>query len=129
MRLTKKHKVENYDTLQRERDALAEYVWHIVNRRDFDASEQIDRDHDSHEVLRYDVYGTVRACGGVVVTLHYHDNQSTGFSVDYFDDWCEKIRALGYATDHTTALQYVRERLIRKISAYRHGEEPRHVRG
>lgn len=113
-KLTKKFKIENYDTLQRERDALAEYAWHTVNRVECDVSETIDGDPAEHEVTRFDVYGLQRACGGVIVTLHFHDGQSTGFNVDYFDSWLEKIRSIGYVTEHTSTLQHTRLALLRK---------------
>lgn len=109
---TKKHKLEHYDALKRERDAYAEYAWHIVNRKDSDASDFIPGDRTACEVTEFHVYGAARSHGGIVATIHRYDGQSASLSVDYFDAWAERIRALGYATDHTSALQYVRERLI-----------------
>lgn len=115
-KMSKAAKAAAYDALKSERDAFAEYAWHVANRKNWDASDQIDGDRDAHEVTRFDVYGLERAHGGIVVILHYYDGQSTSVNVEYFDTWCEKIRALGYATEYTTALQNARLELMRQVS-------------
>jgi hypothetical protein len=134
--MSKKAKAESYDALKNERDALAEYAWHIVNRKDADAFTTIEGsltigevtrldDMLKGEVTRFDVYGMDRAHGGIVVIAHYYDDQSASCTVEYFEAWAAKIHNLGFATEHTSALQYAREELQRKLRLKREYRQER----
>ena len=83
--LTKKAKLEGYDRLASERDALATYAWHMANGHEPDAVETVDG-RDPGESYTLALYGASRADGGTLVSTFRYPGQFASVTAKRFDE-------------------------------------------
>ena len=110
-KMSKAAKVEGYDRLKSERDALDMFAWHVVNGHKPDAVEIVKESNDDG-TYEISLYGAARVDGGTVAIVFKHPiNQFHHVDVERFEDWVRKMRDLPYCGGSYTELKIAADRL------------------
>ena len=114
--LSKKAKVERFDSLQSDFDALSQYAHHLINGDLPDATDEITEEDGEGYINRYvyRAYGFLRANGGVIALIQHIPGQRTSIQVMYFEDWLRVTNLLPYGVGLSTEAKCVAERMSAK---------------
>lgn len=122
--LTKKSKLEQFDSLQREHDLLERYFWDTRQGVKAEAKARIRT--KSGDILLFTLYQTKAAHGGYIVlesSLRYeaHGKPATRQfgtpSIRYWDDWQAETRGLtDYMSEYVQAAREAMEVLRHSLT-------------
>lgn len=107
-KMSKAAKAEGYDKLSTERDLLAVFAWHTVNHHVPDATEVV---LDGESTYLFQLYGSMRANGGILAVTFQHPGQANSVDVYNFDDWLRVVAKMPFGIGINTDVKIAAERL------------------
>ena len=108
--MSKAAKAEKYDVLVRDLYAHQSYIHAIVNNEAPIATHYAPVDADGGS-RTYELFRPTASHGGILVETFYYPGQSRSATVDFFEDWAAKVRALPYGSDAICDIKLAAERL------------------
>jgi hypothetical protein len=108
---TKKHKIESFDAMERERDLLQRYFWDSRAGVKPDAVSR-QRNPDGDDKAKFSVYGTLLACGGYIV-IEFDPGTP---SIQYLDDFRQYAKGLPMYEGYSGMVKRAEEELTRILA-------------
>ena len=113
MKLTKKAKLERFDSLQQEHDLLERFFWDTCEgMRPHTTASYVTKDKDRFSAA---VYGVERGDGGYIVIKSMPAGTP---SITYWDEWQAKVRELPFVGEWSLAMKSLAEQLRRNLPAH-----------
>lgn len=106
MALTKKAKLERFDSLQREHDLLQRYFWDTLNGLR-PMSTQRYEEYRGEFTITAELFAPERADGGYIVVR----GESISPSIQYYDDWRAFVAAMPNGSHFSLGMKIVAERI------------------
>jgi len=107
--LTKKAKLEQFDSLKREHDLLQRFFWDSCEN--FPVSAEATYRTKENDKFYADVYGVNRPDGGYIVIQSLPGTPS----IAYWEEWQTKVREMPFSSEFCLAMKSLADQLRHQL--------------